>query len=55
MSKLQKQDPSFRTPPVWIHVAEAGKWLLYPREARKQAVIRILDRVRARAQRPTKA
>ena len=38
---------SFRNPPLWIHVSQAGKWLLSPREARKRAVIRVLDRVNA--------
>jgi hypothetical protein len=45
MRKALKEESSFRTPPLWIHVSEAGKWLLSPREARKRAVIRILDRV----------
>ena len=49
MSKSRK-DPSrdsssFRTPPLWIHASEAGKWLRAPREARKRAVIRLLDRL----------
>jgi hypothetical protein len=43
------EESSFRNPPLWIHVSEAGKWLISPREARKRAVIRILDRVKARA------
>jgi hypothetical protein len=38
---------SFRNPPLWIHVSQAGRWLLSPREAKKRAVIRILDRLRA--------
>ena len=38
---------SFRSPPLWIHVSQAGKWLLSPREAKKRAVIRVLDRVNA--------
>lgn len=42
---------SFRHPPLWIHVSEAGKWLLSRREARKRAVIRLLDRMN-RAVRP---
>ncbi|HEX6267448.1 MAG TPA: hypothetical protein VFZ81_11200 [Burkholderiales bacterium] len=45
MPKLLKEESSFRNPPLWIHVSEAGKWLLSPREAKKRAVIRILDRV----------
>ena len=48
MRKIIKEESSFRNPPLWIHVAEAGKWLLSPREARKRAVIRILDRVKSR-------
>ena len=40
---------SFRSPPLWIHVSQAGKWLLSPREARKRAVIRILDRMKTGA------
>jgi hypothetical protein len=38
-------DRRFRSPPIWIHVSEAGRWLLAPREARKRAVIRLLDTV----------
>ena len=49
MRKVRKEESSFRNPPLWIHVSEAGKWLLSRREARKRAVIRILDRVKARA------
>ena len=49
MRKVLKEESSFRNPPLWIHASEAGKWLLSPREARKRAVIRILDRVKARA------
>jgi len=45
MRKLQKEESSFRTPPLWIHVSEAGKWLLSRREAKKRAVIRLLDRL----------
>jgi hypothetical protein len=52
MAKQLKEESSFQHPPLWIHVAEAGKWLLSPREARKRAVIRILDRVKARARSP---
>lgn len=55
MRKDLKEESSFRTPPLWIHVSEAGKWLLSPREARKRAVLRLLDRVtkRNRGQSPT--
>ena len=50
MQKPLKQDPvrqhtSFRNPPLWMHVSEAGKWLLAPREAKKRAVIRMIDRI----------
>jgi hypothetical protein len=49
MSKTVKQPSlkvrSFRTPPLWIHASEAGKWLLSRREARKRAVIRLLDQM----------
>ena len=49
MGKLPKDrsnpDRSFRSPPLWIHVSQAGRWLLSPREARKRAVIRLLDKV----------
>ncbi len=48
MRKLQKEESSFRNPPLWIHVSQAGKWLLSPREARKRAVIRILDRLQVK-------
>jgi hypothetical protein len=52
MGKAVKEESSFRNPPIWIHVSEAGKWLLSPREARKQALIRLLDRMRAGIQPP---
>ncbi len=48
MRKALKEESGFRNPPPWIHVSQAGKWLLSPREARKRAVIRILDRLQAR-------
>jgi hypothetical protein len=37
------QDPVFKHPPLWIH--EAGRWLFSRREARKQAVLRLLERL----------
>ena len=46
MAKLQKEESSFRTPPLWIHVSQAGQWLFSRREARKRAVIRLLDRLK---------
>lgn len=52
MSKVLKEESSFRNPPIWSHISEAGKWLLSPREAKKRAVIRILDRVKNRVQPP---
>jgi len=58
MDKLLKDrstdDRSFRSPPLWIHVSQAGKWLFSPREARKRAVIRLLDKVEGAAQLPRK-
>jgi hypothetical protein len=42
---VSKQEPAFRTPPIWIHASEAGKWLLSRREAKRRAVLAILDRV----------
>ena len=48
MDKQRKAAAGFRHPPLWFHVSEAGKWLLAPREAKKRAVIRILDRVKTR-------
>jgi hypothetical protein len=52
MSKVSKDRSTdgrgFRSPPLWIHVAEAGRWLFSPREARKRAVIRLLDTVENR-------
>jgi hypothetical protein len=52
MGKLPQQrspeERSSRNSPLWIHVSQAGKWLLYPREARKRAVIRLLDEVARR-------
>jgi hypothetical protein len=38
-----KQEPAFRHPPLWIHASEA--WLLTRREAKRRAVLAILDRV----------
>jgi hypothetical protein len=48
MRKALKEESSFRNPPLWIHVSQAGKWLLSPREARKRAVLRLLDRIQAK-------
>ena len=52
MDKLPKdrssEERSFRNPPRWIHVSQAGEWLLSRREARKRAIIRVLDRVENR-------
>lgn len=49
MVKISKDcsapERSFRNPPLWIHVSQAGAWLLSRREARKRAIIRVLDRV----------
>jgi len=47
-------DRRFRSPPIWIHVSEAGRWLLAPREARKRAVIRLLDKVESGSPIPPK-
>ena len=47
MTKQQKEESSFRNPPLWIHVSQAGQWLFSRREARKRAVIRLLDRLKA--------
>jgi hypothetical protein len=43
--RMSKQEPEFRHPPIWIHASEAGKWLLSRREAKRRAVLAILDRV----------
>ena len=45
MQKPVKQDLTFRSPPLWMHVSEAGKWLFAPREAKKRAVIKMIDRI----------
>jgi hypothetical protein len=37
------KERSLRSPPLWIHITQAGRWLFSPREAKKQAVIRLLD------------
>ena len=42
MSKAPRES-DFRNPPLWIHVSEA---LLAPREAKKRAVIRVIDKVK---------
>jgi len=47
-----KQEPAFRHPPLWIHASEAGKWLLTRREAKRRAVLAILDRVPETQQTP---
>jgi hypothetical protein len=52
VSKERSPDRSFRSPPLWIHVAQAGRWLFSPREAKKRAVIRLLDTVENRDQTP---
>ena len=46
MDKLPKDDSGFCTPPLWIHVSQAGRWLFSPREAKKRAVIRLLDNLK---------
>ena len=38
--------------PFWIQVSQAGKSLLSPREARKRAVIRLLDAIGNQGQTP---
>ena len=43
MSKVPREESGFRNPPLWIHVSEA---LLAPREAKKRAVIRLIDKVK---------
>jgi len=45
MSKSTSDGPEsgFRNPPLWIHVSEV---LLAPREAKKRAVIRLIDKVK---------
>ena len=45
MSKSPSDGPEsgFRNPPLWIHVSEV---LLAPREAKKRAVIRLIDKVK---------
>jgi hypothetical protein len=48
MGKAPKEESSFRNPPLWIHVSQAGKWLLSRREARKRAVINLLDAMKTR-------
>jgi hypothetical protein len=52
LNRMSKQQPEFRTPPIWIHASEAGKWLLTRREAKRRAVLAILDRVRATPPKP---
>ncbi len=37
------QEPAFQTPPQWIHAA--GQWLFKRREARKRALVRLIDRL----------
>lgn len=51
MGKIPKDEPRFKHPPRWIHASEAGNWMLSRREARKRAVIQILDRLPLRAAR----
>jgi hypothetical protein len=43
MGKVLKEQNPAGNPALWIHISQAGKWLLSPREARKRAVIRLLD------------
>ena len=49
------KEPAFRTPPIWIHASEAGKWLLTRREAKRRAVLAILDRVPEGSTKPLSA
>jgi hypothetical protein len=49
MSKVPREESGFRNPPLWIHVSEA---LLAPREAKKRAVIRLIDKVRTGVKAP---
>ena len=49
---VMSKEPAFRTPPIWIHASEAGKWLLTRREAKRRAVLAILDRVPDGAAKP---
>jgi hypothetical protein len=48
MSKARRDqtgdETGFRNPPLWFHVSEA---MLGPREAKKRAVIRIIDKIKA--------
>ena len=48
------EERRFRSPPLWIHVSQAGRWLFSPREAKKQAVIRLLDELKAGVRPPGK-
>ena len=52
---MSKQEPEFRHPPIWIHASEAGKWLLSRREAKRRAVLAILDRVPPETAKPLSA
>jgi len=45
------QEPVFQHPPQWIH--EAGKWLFSRREARKRALVRLIDRLPAAGKQKT--
>lgn len=59
MDKRSKDHPSsnersFRNPPLWIHVAHAGRWLFSSREAKKRAVVRLLDSLQAGVTPPRK-
>ena len=49
---MSKQEPEFRSPPIWIHSPETGKWLVSRREAKRRAVLAILDRVPETAAKP---
>jgi hypothetical protein len=42
---MANEEPVFKTPPLWIHASEAGKWMLSRREAKRRAVLEILDRL----------
>ena len=42
-ARMSKQEPEFRHPPLWIHASE--EWLITRREAKRRAVLAILDRV----------
>jgi hypothetical protein len=63
-TKKQPQEPAFSSPPLWIHASAAAKCFLGKespllisrrREAKRRALLQMLDRLPVRSERATSA